>query len=49
MSFSEKTEIVYHACEWDRNYLNKDMSENLKDFLFSERENIEFCFMEEML
>jgi len=49
LEFSEKTEIVYHACEWDRNYLNKDMSESLKDFLSSERENIEFCFMEGML
>ena len=49
LEFSEKTEIVYHACEWDRNFFNKDMSENLKAFLSSERENIEFCFMEEML
>ena len=31
----EKTEIVYHACEWDKNYLSKETGEQylqLKQF-----------------
>lgn len=45
----EKTEIVYHACEWDTNYLSVDKMKNLKNFLLNHRENINFCFMKEML
>ena len=26
---TQKTEIVYHACEWDRNYLSKEMTDKL--------------------
>ena len=29
----EKTEIVYHSCEWDRSYLSLQMSEELIEFL----------------
>jgi|TARA_B100000902_G_C27280231_1_gene901306 hypothetical protein len=42
-----KTEIVYHACEWDQNYLNKEKTNQLKNFL--DTEDIKFCFMEDML
>ena len=48
LELTEKTEIVYHACEWDRNYLDKNKAENLKDFLLGEKDNIDFCFMEDM-
>ena len=48
LELTEKTEIVYHACEWDRNYLDKNKAENLKDFLLGETDNIDFCFMEDM-
>jgi hypothetical protein len=45
----DKTEIVYHACEWDQNYLNGSHTNQLKEFLLKNKENIEFCFMEEMI
>ena len=45
----EKTEIVYHACEWDRNYLNSDLTKQLSDFIKENKGNIEFGFMEEMI
>jgi len=45
----EKTGIVYHACEWDRNYLNETQSKNLGSLLKENVGDIEFCFMKEML
>ena len=42
-----KTEIVYHACEWDKNYLDQEKTNELKNFL--NNDNIKFCFMEDML
>ena len=45
----EKTEIVYHACEWDKNYLNEELTQNLKNFLLKNKNNVEFKFMEGML
>ena len=49
LALYEKTEIVYHACEWDRNFLSKKMSKDLIEFLISNREVIEFKFLEEMM
>jgi len=43
----EKTEIVYHACEWDKNYLDKEKTKELSEFL--KNDNIEFCFMKELI
>jgi len=45
----EKTEMVYHACEWDRNYLSKEMTNDLIQFLKPRKENIEFSFMRGLL
>lgn len=47
-AFSPYTEIVYHACEWDSNYLNEEKTEQLKVFINSQS-NIEFCFMDKLL
>jgi len=44
-----KTEIVYHASEWDKNQLNEKSAESLTALLEPERDNIKFCFMEDML
>lgn len=41
------TEVVYHACEWDKNYMSQEICENLKIFLL-EQDNIEFCFLEDL-
>ena len=45
----EKTEIVYHACEWDKNYLNDKKIEELAKFIEHNLGKIDFCFMEGML
>ncbi len=42
----DKTEIVYHACEWDRNYLNAKMAKYLENFLLKNSDKIEFAFMD---
>ena len=44
-----KTEIVYHACEWDRNYLDKEKADELINFLTTHRDNIKYSFMNEMI
>jgi|TARA_R110000751_G_scaffold104375_2_gene199843 hypothetical protein len=43
----EKTEIVYHACEWDKNYLSTDLSSELINFLSQQKEK-QFCFLGEL-
>ena len=49
LKFHEKTGIVYHACEWDRNYLDITKREELTDFLMKESGNIEFVFLEDLV
>ena len=49
LKIEEKTEIVYHACEWDKNYLSSEMKEQLSEFLLTNRQKFRFCFMKEML
>lgn len=48
LEIKESCGIVYHACEWDRNYLSKNMTNDLLDFLDLHKENIEFVFMEKL-
>ena len=45
----KKTEIVYHACEWDNNFLNKELTNNLINLLKSHKENIKFVFMKDLI
>ena len=45
---SQKTEIVYHACEWDKNYLSKILTKNLIDFLKLNEDEVKFSFIEGM-
>ena len=45
----EKTEIVYHACEWDKNFLDHQKTKDLSNFLLKNPSEYEFCFFEEML
>jgi len=49
LDLKPKTEVVYHACEWDKNYLCKSKTEELKIFLEDNIEKINFCFLEEFL
>ena len=41
----ENTEMVYHACEWDKNYLSQELTNDLKEFLLENKNEIEFCFI----
>ena len=43
----EYNEIVYHACEWDKNYFSKHLCNQLVSWLHSNK-NIEFKFLEDM-
>jgi len=43
----EKCGIVYHACEWDKNYLSEDLRIQLDSFLM--HNECEFVFLREML
>jgi hypothetical protein len=45
---SDNVEIVYHACEWDKNYLSDTRVDELIDFL-QEANDSQFCFMGEMI
>jgi len=45
LTLCDKTEIVYHACEWDKNYLDKYKTDDLKSFLKQNEDKIDFCFM----
>ncbi len=44
LRFFEKTGVVYHACEWDKNYLNLQKVDELRGFL--KGAEFDFCFME---
>lgn len=48
LKLSKKTEIVYHACEWDKNYLSSVHTNELKSFLNNNRKNIKFSFLKEL-
>ena len=44
----EKCGIVYHACEWDKNYLSSEKISSLVDFINSNSDS-EFCFLQSFL
>ena len=48
LEWSENTEIVYHACDWDRNYFSRDLCLSLIDFLKS-FDKYEFSFVKGLL
>ncbi len=48
LEIKESCGIVYHACEWDRNYLSEKMTENLLKFLETHKSDINFVFMENL-
>ena len=43
-----KTSIVFHACSWSKNYLNKQNKKIFINFLYNHK-NIEFCFAKEIM
>lgn len=44
----DRTTIVYHACEWDKNYLSDDAVNALEQWLTSQVD-VEYAFMRDML
>lgn len=40
-------EIVYHACEWDKSYLDKNKTDDLKKFL-NEHDKVKYCFIRDL-
>lgn len=45
----EKTEMIYHACEWDKSHLNEEKLKELSNFIRENEEQIEFCFISRLL
>lgn len=43
----DMTEIVYHACEWDKNYLSPEACDDLVTFL--RQHEVEFVFIEGLI
>jgi len=48
LEIKESCGIVYHACEWDRNYLSVKHTKDLEEFLTQHRDDIEFVFTEKL-
>lgn len=48
LQLKESCGIVYHACEWDKNFLDKDKTKGLAEFLTNNIDKIEFVFMENL-
>ncbi len=48
LGLTENTVFVYHASDWDKNYLNESMTNDLLKFLHDNKHMINFTFMEEM-
>ena len=48
LEIKESCGIVYHACEWDKNFLNEKHTKELINFLSEHEDNIEFVFMEDL-
>jgi hypothetical protein len=44
LSLFDETEILYHACEWDKNYMNEKLTKSLESFLSDKVDDIEFIF-----
>lgn len=45
LKLEKDTNIVYHACEWDKNYLSPELSKDLELFLSSRKEDFTFNFI----
>ena len=49
LQLKKSTEIMYHACEWDKNHLGEEKMNGLRAFLDDNINNIEFVFMDKMV
>ena len=46
LNLETQTNIVYHACEWDRNYLSDSLLTQLKTFLSEHKSEFKFSFLQ---
>tara|TARA_B100001123_G_scaffold437566_2_gene570057 strand:- start:4876 stop:5592 length:717 start_codon:yes stop_codon:yes gene_type:complete len=44
----EECKIVYHACEWDKNYFSQQLLDELIAFLYNHKDEVEFLFMHDL-
>ena len=49
LKLNEKCGVVFHACEWLKNYLDKKNTQEIIEFIKKNEEDIEFCFLEDFL
>ncbi len=49
LNLFRETEIVYHACEWDKNYLDIAKTRELANFLSANEQELEVCFLKEIV
>jgi len=47
LKLKDSLEIVYHACEWDKSYISKEMSNELGTFLI-DNDGVECVFLRDM-
>lgn len=48
LEYHEKNELVYHACEWDLNYLSIEKIDELRSWL-NMQQKIDYVFIKELL
>lgn len=48
LSDSKRYEVVYHACEWDKNYLSKDLAFQLNSWIKKNSERLQFSFLSDI-
>ena len=48
LEIKESCGIVYHACEWDKNYLSEQYTKELIELILEHKDDIEFVFMEDL-
>ena len=46
LKISEKCGVVFHACEWLKNYLDPEKAVEIKTFVEYYKNDIQFCFLE---
>ena len=49
LKLSEKCGVVFHACEWLKNYLDVEKTKEIIEFLRKHEDSVEFCFLEDFL
>jgi hypothetical protein len=46
LEVTDRCGVVYHACEWLKNYLDTERKDELIEFINRDRQSVEFCFLD---